>query len=271
MPTSTSWQLTLDAAERYQEVIVPTMLGPAAHALVDEAHLQPDERVVDLGCGTGAVARYAAKLVGTSGHVTAIDVNMGMLQVARSLPPEGAPIEWLEHSAQQLSLPSQTFDVVLCAQCLQFLERPDLAVSEMRRVAKSHSRVLISIWCALPENPYFHAVVDAISQHINPDTANAMRAGFRLSDLETLHKLFDGVGFETVEINPIELNLELPSLQEFIPRHISATPMAAAFKSADPNTRSAIVSQIIEQTDSYKIGDGIQVPFRTYVIRCTVS
>lgn len=52
----------------------PAILGPFAKALVDFAMLQADEWVIDVGCGTGAAAQYAAEAVGNSGRVTGVDV-----------------------------------------------------------------------------------------------------------------------------------------------------------------------------------------------------
>ena len=55
--------------------------------LVDAARLAPGERVLDIACGTGIVARTAAERLGPSGHVIGIDLNADMIRVARSLPP----------------------------------------------------------------------------------------------------------------------------------------------------------------------------------------
>jgi ubiquinone/menaquinone biosynthesis C-methylase UbiE len=57
--------------------------------------LQLGERVLDLACGTGVVARLAAPAVRLTGRVTGLDLNPGMLAGARSLPPpSGPPITW---------------------------------------------------------------------------------------------------------------------------------------------------------------------------------
>ena len=70
-------QQAREAAERYQSILTPAILGPFARALVDFAALQMGERIIDVGCGTGAAARYAAEAVGNSGCVTGVDVNAG--------------------------------------------------------------------------------------------------------------------------------------------------------------------------------------------------
>src|SRR5262245_38695853 len=90
-----SWQLTAEAAELYERYVARYILGPWAPLLVDAARLTAGERVLDVACGTGVVTRIAANRAGPAGHVVGVDLNPGMVGVARSLPaPIGAPIEW---------------------------------------------------------------------------------------------------------------------------------------------------------------------------------
>jgi ubiquinone/menaquinone biosynthesis C-methylase UbiE len=85
------------------------------------------------------VTRIAAQRVGTAGLVVGIDLNPGMIAMARSLPePSGATIEWFERSALDLQLPNATFDAVLCQQGLQFFPDKLRALEEMRRVHRDH-------------------------------------------------------------------------------------------------------------------------------------
>ena len=102
MATSKLWQLARDAAERYERILVPAILGPAARSLVEWVDMRDGERVADIGCGTGAATRLAAEKVGSSGRVAGVDVNAGMIDVAQSVAPvRGAAIEWFENSAYQ--------------------------------------------------------------------------------------------------------------------------------------------------------------------------
>jgi ubiquinone/menaquinone biosynthesis C-methylase UbiE len=119
MQASMRWQLPDGAASRYEQILVPAILGPFARALVDHARLRRGDIVVDVGCGTGAAARYAATLIGPAGKVFGSDVDAAMIGVARSLPPVArAPIEWGQENACLLTLPDAVADVVLCAQTL---------------------------------------------------------------------------------------------------------------------------------------------------------
>jgi len=91
MNTPNQWQLSGNAAERYERVLVPAIFSPWAADLVALAKLRPGERVLDVACGTGVVGRLAAERVGPKGHVTGLDLNESMLEVARSQPiPAGA-------------------------------------------------------------------------------------------------------------------------------------------------------------------------------------
>src|SRR5256885_1865522 len=115
------WHLSDAAAERYERYVVRYLLGPWAPLLVDAARLAPGERVLDVACGTGVVARAAAARVGPSGHVIGVDLNPGMIAIARALPPgAGAPIEWLVRNALELGFEAGGRDVVVCQQGLQF-------------------------------------------------------------------------------------------------------------------------------------------------------
>src|SRR5262249_153977 len=109
------WQLERRSAELYERLLVPTATEPWARDLVQRGGPGRGDRVVDVACGTGVVARLAAVDVGDSGRVAGVDVNRGMIAVARSLPsPSGAPIEWFEGSADALPFGDHQFDTVLC-------------------------------------------------------------------------------------------------------------------------------------------------------------
>jgi SAM-dependent methyltransferase len=127
------WQLEGSAAELYQRYLVPGITTKWADDLVHRAQLRAGEDVLDVACGTGVVTRLAARKV-TPGHVTGLDLNSGMLAVARNVSNGGELISWKEGSALDLPFPSGHFDVVLCQLGLQFFPDQPKALREMRRV-----------------------------------------------------------------------------------------------------------------------------------------
>lgn len=119
--TSSGWQLEGESAVAYEEYLVPA-LSEWAERLVDFAEVTEGEQVLDVGCGTGIVARTAAPIVGDSGSVTGVDINEDMLDVARCVSENvQPPINWRCQDATSLEFPDESFDVVLSQQALQFV------------------------------------------------------------------------------------------------------------------------------------------------------
>src|SRR5215470_16962485 len=79
------WQVAGSAPEVYERDLVPAVFGAWAPILIGLAPPKPGDRVIDIACGTGIVSRIAAAKVGPSGAVAGVDLNPGMLNVARSL------------------------------------------------------------------------------------------------------------------------------------------------------------------------------------------
>lgn len=262
------WQVSQDTAERYEQILVPTILGPFAQALVDAVVPRRGERVVDMGCGTGAAARYAAKRVGSSGQVTAVDINADMLAIARSLPVESAGdarVEWHEASALELPVPDLDADIVLMAQVLQFIPDRRAALDEARRVLRPAGRLGVSLWSSLEGNPYFHALVDCCIRHLGDDVADGLRSAFALSDAPAIRMLLADAGFRDVASSVKQLDLLLPAVPAFVPRHIESTPMAPAFAAAPQAAREAIVRDMDERLANYRADGALRVPFRSHV------
>jgi ubiquinone/menaquinone biosynthesis C-methylase UbiE len=134
-------------AEGYESYMVPTLFGPWATNLIEAADPQPGERVLDVGCGTGIVARQVASRLGAKGAITGLDLSSDMLTVAKAAAErEGAAIEWRKGSAEQLPFPETSFDLVLCQFALMFFADKAAALAEMRRVVTGGGRVLVSVW-----------------------------------------------------------------------------------------------------------------------------
>ena len=201
MTTSTQWQLARESAERYQSILTPVILGPFAEALVDVAAVRKNEWVVDIGCGTGAAARYAAEAEFSPVGVTAVDLSQAMIDVAQSLPDvQGSPIEWHQANATALPLEDQSVDVTVCAQTLQFIPEKLLSLREMLRVLKPGGRAALSLWCAIEESPYFSVLVDTVAKHIDIETSAGLNSAFSLSDAGDIRALLGEAGFEQIDI-----------------------------------------------------------------------
>ena len=139
------FQLKGSGPEAYERYMVPIHCLTRAEDLLDRVHLKSRERVLDIACGTGVVSRYAATRVGFLGHVTGVELNPGMLEVARQISA-CYDIEFVEGSALELPVPDSQFDAVLCQQAIMFFPDRVKAVREMYRVLKPGGRVGLNVW-----------------------------------------------------------------------------------------------------------------------------
>jgi ubiquinone/menaquinone biosynthesis C-methylase UbiE len=268
MNTEEQWQVSKEAAEAYERHVARYILGPWAPSLVDAARLSVGERVLDVACGTGVVTRVAAQRVGLTGRVIGIDLNPGMIAVARALPHvSGAPIEWIERSALDLGIEDASLDAVLCQQGLQFFPDKPRAMREMRRVLGAAGRLALSVWSGT--GPYNRAVGDAVAEFVNSEAAARFCASRRAPPREELERLAADAGFADVEVRIARITVRLPKLDQFALDHLAATPVAAVIASADPEVRRNIGASVMKQLAPYSDGNGVSYPEETYVLTAT--
>src|SRR5262245_30686072 len=99
MGEASTGQVTGSAAEVYEAFFVPALFGQWATRLAEAAGLCPGNRVLDVACGTGVLAREAAGRVAPGGSVVGLDRNEGMLAVAAAKAPS---IGWRAGRAEAL-------------------------------------------------------------------------------------------------------------------------------------------------------------------------
>jgi ubiquinone/menaquinone biosynthesis C-methylase UbiE len=226
------------AAENYQRYFVPAVAAPVAEDLLETASLRPGERVLDVACGTGVVTRLAAKHVGPAGRVAGLDVNPGMLAVARSESPAGDSIDWYEASAESMPLRDEAFDVVLCQMGLQFVPDKPAALREMQRVLTSEGRIYVTL--PGPRPPIFKIMAEALARHLGPKAASFVDLVFSMHDAARLTELLRSAGFREVGVQAKPKELRLPPPKDFLWQYIHSTPLAAALAQADSQKLDAL-------------------------------
>jgi ubiquinone/menaquinone biosynthesis C-methylase UbiE len=231
------------APENYQRYFVPVIGAPLAADLVEVAALRPGERVLDVACGTGTVARLAAEQVGPTGSVTGIDLNPGMLAVARSVTPPEMAIEWHQTSAESIPLPDEVFDVVLCQLGLQFIQNRLAALQEMRRLLVSSGRLIINVVGPRPE--LFTIMADALARHVNPQASAFVNQVFSLHDAGELQDLIVRAGFREQAVRSEIRTLRLPAPEEFLWQYLHSTPLIDPVAQAKDENRAALERDVV--------------------------
>lgn len=265
-----SQQQSPNPAEVYEQFFVPNLFVPWTPVLLKHAAPQLGERVLDVACGTGIVARQVAPIIGETGTAIALDISPAMLAVARTLPaPSGASIEWREGNALAISLPDNTFDLVLCQQGLQFFTDRITAMREMRRMLVSGGRVVLSVWQTLQYHPLYEALYEATARQLNTPTS-AVALSFSLGDFEELRNLLNEAGFERITITPETLTVRFPSPERFVLLTVlGAATIVPAFAQLDAPARTSLVetvrTEISATLEKYIEGDAVIAPMAAHI------
>jgi ubiquinone/menaquinone biosynthesis C-methylase UbiE len=238
------WQLEGTAAELYQQYLVPLITARWAADLVERSAPRSGERVLDVACGTGVVARLAAERMDT-GRVVGLDLNPAMLAVARTVPQNGGPkIEWREASVLDMPFPDRTFDVTLCQLGLQFFPDRARALAEMFRVLTPGGRLALSVFTAIERTPVAHALANALDQHLAPGASSIKRSEHSLSDGHLLENLVSAAGFSYVTVTSVTQMIRFPSPRDYVRLQLSATPQASMVAGMDAGRRNALIDAI---------------------------
>jgi ubiquinone/menaquinone biosynthesis C-methylase UbiE len=241
------WQLEGTAAELYERYLVPAITTKWAEDLVDRVRPHAGEAILDVACGTGVVARLAARTMGR-GEVKGLDVNSRMLAVARSVPTEGVPISWIEGSALDLPFTSDSFDVVLCQLGLQFFPNQTKALDEIRRVLKRSGRAGLSVYSQIERTPGANAFALAMDDVLGRDASRIKRGEHSFAAAAQLERLLRDSGFNAVDVQTVEQTIVFPSVLDYVRFQLLATPMTSLLKDRTESERKEIISSVAAKT-----------------------
>jgi ubiquinone/menaquinone biosynthesis C-methylase UbiE len=116
----------------------------ARDAYLGLLNISAGERVLDVGCGSGAVTREVARRVGPAGRAVGLDPSPALLAVARELAREtgvGDRIEFCEGDAHRLPFPDRSFDAAVCVTVLSHVPNGEAAIPELARILRPGGRL----------------------------------------------------------------------------------------------------------------------------------
>ena len=261
------WQLEGRGPEAYEAYLVPKFFRPWAERLVSVAGTAEGERMLDVGCGTGIVARSAAPHVGDQGRVVGVDLNRAMLETARRegahLTPE---VEWRQEDATELSFEDDTFDLALSQQVLQFVSDPTKLLAELRRVVRPGGRVGLNVLRPIQHNPSYEILAEVLERHVGEESGAMIRSPFPEWSGATLRELMGEAGFDRISLLLDIRPVRYPSAEEYLRQEAASSPLAASIAGTNETVRTKMVDRLEEALEAYTDRDGVVFPMETHLV-----
>lgn len=203
-------------ADSYDQDGVP-FFGPIADRLVRATAPARGERVLDVGCGRGAVTLRLAAAVRPGGHVTGIDLSAGMLRaLAADLQSQGIDdVELLERDASAPGLPAASYDLVTASLVLFFLPDPAAALRAWHELLTPGGRLGFTTFGTRDGT---WSQIDALfDDYVPPELLDARTAGQTgpFSSPEATTALAEGAGFADVSTVEQVLPVRYDSLERW--------------------------------------------------------
>jgi SAM-dependent methyltransferase len=193
-------QYRLVASEKWKAKSA-AMGQPVTDALVEYAQPVPGMNVLDLASGTGEPAISLASRVGAQGHVAALYLSAGLLEIATKRAAARGLTNFATHQGDVHSLPfpDNSFDLATSRFGVMFFGDPDGALRELRRVLRPGARACFLAWGTF-DQPYWQSMMGVVHRHVGgpllqPDGPDP----FKFGEPGSLSEVFRSAGFGEVE------------------------------------------------------------------------
>jgi SAM-dependent methyltransferase len=215
--------------------------APLAPKLADFAGVAPGQRVLDVGCGPGALTAVLAERLG-AGAVTAVDPSEEFVAAARERHP-AVTIE--RAAAERLPFADREFDAALAELVVHFMSDPVVGLREMARVARGGGVVAACVWDHAGGNGPLSPFWDA-ARTLDPAVRDESQlAGAREGHLA---ELFERAGLDEIEAGSLSVEVEHPSFDDWWEPFLLGVGPAGAFVAGLDADRQGRLRELCRET-----------------------
>ncbi len=263
------YQLSANAAHTYERDLVGIFSRPLAHITFAYVTLHEGERVLDTACGTGIVTRVALERFKGIKTIVGVDLNAGMLDVAREhTPATETLVEWHEGDICHLPFPDASFDVVLCQQGLQYIPDKFAALHDMRRVLVPGGRLAFTVW--REQNRQAVAMTEAMLRQLGPEVVNQL-GGSAWNDAETIREIVAEAGWQDITLDIVAFEVRMPATVDIARGQVDRALGRTQFDDEIQKARTAIEADMLAILEAYRVGDEFVTQAKTYLVQARAS
>ena len=258
-----------------RQAVQDILLQPVADLLIDRAKVRTGERVLDVGCGSGATSFAFAKAVGPSGHVTGVDISAPMLSRARQVTPAGAPVEFILADATVHPFASDSFDLLASRFGVMFFADPALSFANMHRAMRRSGRLAFACWREPRENPFFMVSLQAVYKHVPklPQMGPEDPGPFSFASEERVTRILKAAGFSEIAMEPCRLAFDVAvgqGIDAAVESGLQIGPAARALADQPPDVVAAAAKSVREALTPYVKGQTVLLEGSVWIVTAKV-
>lgn len=248
----------------YDRHLVPMLFAPYARDLVQRLDAPGD--ILETAAGTGVVTALLAEAFPTA-RIVATDLNQAMLDIAATRVL-ASNVRFQAADAQALPFADESFDAILCQFGVMFLPDRVAAYREARRVLRPGGCLLFNAWDRIERNPGSDLLVQAVAS-LFPDDPDAFfrRTPFAYHDVARIEADLDAAGFETIEIETVELTGRAPSARDAAIGFCQGTPLRNEIEPHGPDALERATDAAAAALAALEGPDGFEAPMSAHVAR----
>jgi SAM-dependent methyltransferase len=252
------------------------LLRPVADILVERARPKPGERIIDVGCGSGATAIALAQKVGPSGHVLGVDVSGPMLAQARRSAPAGLPVEFKLADATVYPFDAGSFDLVASRFGVMFFADPAMSFANIRKALRPSGRLAFICWREPRDNPFFMAPLQAVYKHAPklPQLGPEDPGPFSFASEQRVHRILGAAGFAGIEMERCDLPLDTAigrGLDTAVQSALDIGPASRALAEQPPDVVAAATHSIREALAPFVSGQSVLLPASIWAVTARLA
>lgn len=261
-------RFTGSVAEKYDRLMVPLLFRPYAEELARRARTWRPRRILETAAGTGAVTQALHEALPDSALI-ATDLNAPMLEAAAKRVRSG-DVEFIEADAQELPFDDDSFDLVVCQFGAMFFPDKIRGHSEARRVLRNGGHYLLAIWDRVEVNDISHAAQEALIDCFRDDPPLFMREGpFGYHDPLVIESDLREAGFDTVEIETVELRSRSPSAEDAASALFYGTPMGVEVEEREHGSGERVFPAVLEALRPFEGAGALDARMAAHIVTAT--
>jgi ubiquinone/menaquinone biosynthesis C-methylase UbiE len=255
--TRTTWN---ESAEAY--VGLMRNLEPFRSDLIARLAPKPGERILDLGTGPGEPAISIAAEVGSSGHVTGVDLSENMVSIAEKVAAARGlkNVDFRVMDCGALQFPEETFDAAVSSFGFQIFTDPEAAARATHHVLRKGGRIAVSVWGPGDKVPWIHAIIAPMLEHAEPDENGYIPTPYETGGPGEMVKFLEAAGFRDAVEARRQYFLKFADEAAYFQAILKATPIGHSLAEESEDVQKEVLQKARANLQQWKTSEGLAIP-----------